>query len=101
MPQNRLVSTQGQDLGTGMGAGGPRGSGRAWASGSPAMAGAHDCARRRLDLVIYGATIPSATRGLPPPDPDIRPKCLGLISMEGGLVGCLRGGRLDLVILGG
>ena len=32
MPQNRLVSTQGQDLGTGMGAGGPKGSRRGLAS---------------------------------------------------------------------
>ena len=61
MPQNRLVSTQGQDLGTGMGAGGPRGSRSGWASGSPAMP-AYTTApnvdpanRRRLDVVIYGA----------------------------------------------
>ena len=45
MPQNRLVSMQGQDLGKGMGAGGQRGSRRGWASGSPAMAGAHNCAQ--------------------------------------------------------
>ena len=62
MPQKRLVSTQGQDLATGMGAGGPKGS-RRDGQVVPQQWLAHTTApnvdpadRRRLDLVIYGAT---------------------------------------------
>ena len=60
MPQNRLVSMQGQDLGTGMGAGGQRSGTR---MGNVLRILAHTiapsvdpAARLRLDLVIYGAT---------------------------------------------
>ena len=34
------------------------------------------------------------------PIPDIRPKCPGLISKDGGCVGCVRGSKLDPAILG-